>query len=50
MPSPTDAQCDVAIRGAGIAGSTLFTILARHKLGPEPGHRSGPRTPLPDLR
>jgi FADH2 O2-dependent halogenase len=32
MSSPTDAQYDVAILGAGIAGSTLATILARHKL------------------
>lgn len=32
MSSPTDARYDVAILGAGIAGSTLATILARHQL------------------
>ncbi|MEV3963362.1 tryptophan 7-halogenase [Nocardia sp. NPDC050193] len=33
MTSPTAPQYDVAILGAGIAGSTLATILARHGLG-----------------
>ncbi|WP_280316287.1 NAD(P)/FAD-dependent oxidoreductase [Nocardia abscessus] len=32
MTPPTDTQYDVAILGAGIAGSTLATILARHNL------------------
>ncbi|MBF6223344.1 tryptophan 7-halogenase [Nocardia abscessus] len=32
MTIPTAAQYDVAILGAGIAGSTLATILARHHL------------------
>lgn len=32
MSSPTDNRYDVAILGAGIAGSTLATILARHNL------------------
>ncbi|MGW5751670.1 NAD(P)/FAD-dependent oxidoreductase [Nocardia rhamnosiphila] len=32
MSSPTDTRYDVAILGAGIAGSTLAAILARHNL------------------
>ncbi|WP_280488589.1 NAD(P)/FAD-dependent oxidoreductase [Nocardia farcinica] len=32
MTSPIDTRYDVAILGAGIAGSTLATILARHDL------------------